>query len=70
MMNVRQEVMGIIRSCDILLHNGVSHGPLTETERGLLEAYVMRLTEELKLSPDVSASWDSSQPDRRQKVTA
>jgi hypothetical protein len=36
---------------------------------GFLGACVMRLSEELKLSP-VSASWDSSQPDRRWKVTA
>ena len=70
MTNVRKEVMDVIRSCDILLYSGMPRGTLTEAEKGLLEAYVMRLTKELKLCPDVSASWDSSKPDRRQKVTA
>ena len=70
MTNVRKEVMDVIRYCDVLLYSGMPRGPLTETEKGLLEAYVMRVTEELKLSPDVSVSWDSSQPDRRQKLSA
>ena len=65
MSNVRKEVMDVIRYCDILLYTGVQSGTMTETEKGLLEAYVMRLTEELRLSPDVSRSWDASKPDRR-----
>jgi hypothetical protein len=70
MTNVRKEVIDVIRYCDILFYSGMPRGSLTDTERGLLEAYIMRLTEELKLCPDVSIPWDSSQPDRRQKVTA
>ena len=69
-MNVRREIMDVIRSSDILLTNRIAERPLTNTEKGLLEGYVMRLIEELKLSPDVSTSWDASQPDRRQKVHA
>ena len=69
MSNVRKEVMDVIRYCDILLYSGLPK-PLTETEKGLLEGYVMRLTEELKLSPDISAPWNTLQPDRRSKVNA
>ena len=69
MNNVRKEVMDVIRYCDILLYTGVQRGPMTDLERGLLEGYVMRLSEELKLSPDVSAPWDASQPERRRGGT-
>ena len=62
---LRKEVTDFIRYSDILLHSGMANGPLAGIERGLLEAYIMRLTDELKLSPDISPQWDKSQPDRR-----
>jgi hypothetical protein len=43
---VRREVNDFIRSSDLLLHSDSMRTPLTETEKGLLEAYVMRLWEE------------------------
>jgi len=49
MIHVRKEVTDFIRYTDLLLHSE-SIGSLTETEKGLLDAYVMRLWEELKLS--------------------
>jgi hypothetical protein len=68
MIQVRKEVKDYICYTDLLLDSASTGKPLTEMERGLLEAYVMRLWEELKLSVDPPFNWDQSQPDRRHRA--
>jgi hypothetical protein len=53
MAHVRKEVADLIRHSDFLLHRE-SNTPLTETEKQLLEAYIIRLCDQLKLSVDPS----------------
>src|SRR5688500_11751508 len=75
MIHVRKEVTDLIRSSDLLLHTNVRSNPLTETEKELLEAYIMRLCDQLKLSIEpsqVEASdplpWTDSQREGRHKA--
>ena len=51
MTRVKQEVADFIRYSDVLLHRE-STTSLTETEKHLLEAYIVRLCDQLKLSVD------------------
>jgi hypothetical protein len=67
---LRREVTEFIRVSDLLLHGDSMSTPLMETEKGLMEAYVIRLCEELKLSIEPSLNRDQSQPDRRHKASA
>jgi len=67
MEHVREGIMEFTRVTDTLLGRD-SRLPLTQEEKGLLEAYVTRLLEELKLSVIApSLIWDGSQPDRRRR---
>jgi hypothetical protein len=59
---IRKEVVEFSMRADVLLHGNVMNSPLNEEEAKLLEAYITRLSEKLKLAPRPSDAHADQEP--------